>query len=109
MCQRLQLIARTMLLLLLLPALVIRPLVMTVEKSFRNGDACPVQMSFCDSQQSVIGDQGHFRSIARENAPISTLTPRYSNAILASSKGRILRFVSNAVSSSPKGFLVLRI
>lgn len=108
MSKKLQLIAQTMLL-LLLPAFVMRPVVVTVENRFQNEDVRPVQMSVCDSQQSVIGDHGNFLSIVRENVQVPTLMPGYSKATLASSEGCVLRFVSNAVSFSPQGFLILRI
>jgi len=109
MRKKLQLIAQTMLL-IFLPAFVMRPVVVTVENSFPVSDKCPAQKSMGDSHQNIVASHSIFRSIARENTqPIPVLSPGYTKTILASSKGRVLRFASNSTSFSPQGFHVLRI
>jgi hypothetical protein len=109
MRKKLQFIAQTMLL-LLLPAFIMRPVMVTVGNSFQASDKYPAQKSLCDSHQDLVAGHATFRPIARENTPqIPVLSPCYTKTILASSEGRDLQFASNAVSFSPQGFHVLRI
>lgn len=109
MRKKLQFIAQTMLL-VFLPAFIMRPVLVSVENSFQASHSSPVQKSICDSHSELVAGHAIFRSIARENTQqIPVLTPCYTKTILASSEGRVLRFASNSISFSPQGFHVLRI
>jgi len=106
MRQKLQFIAQ-ILLLLFLPAFVLRPVVVSVANSFQNSSAHSVQKS--GSYQTLTGNHENLSSVSRETSQIPTLSPCIQKTILASSQGRVLAFVSTAVSFTPRNFLVLRI
>jgi hypothetical protein len=107
MSQKLQLIARVMLL-LFLPAFVLRPVVVTVENSLQNSASIPAQKA-CGSYQTLTADHVNLRFVSRETSQIPTLSPCFQKTILASSKSRVLAFVPTAVNASPQQTLVLRI
>ncbi len=106
MSRKLQWIAQ-ILLLVFLPAFVLRPVVVSVVNSFQDSAAHPVQKS--SSYQALTGDHETFRSVSREDSQIPILTPCFQKTVLASSESRVLAFVSTAVRYSPQSPLVLRI
>ncbi len=109
MRKKLQFIAQTMLL-VFLPAFVMRPVMVTMENSLPVSDKCPAQNSIGDSHENIVSGHAIFHSIARENTQqIPVLSPGYTKTILTSSEGRVLQFASNSISFSPQSFLILRI
>jgi hypothetical protein len=108
MRHKLQLIAQTMLL-VFLPAFVLRPVMVTVENGAQLLTTHSAQKRICDAHTQLVSAHSTLRPVVRETSQTPTLTPCYTRVILALAEGRALDYVVKVVNNSPQSFLVLRI
>jgi len=108
MIRKLQFISRV-LLLVCLPAFVMKPVLMTAVKCVQNSNAGAVQKAQGGSHSGLKVHYFKQRAIKREACQLAVLTPCFRKMILDSSLGSVLIFASDSIQHSPSGTLILRI
>lgn len=108
MIQKLQLISRVILL-VCLPAFILKPVLMSAVKCSQNLNAGSVQKAMGGSQSSLKVHYVKQRCIKREACQLVVLMPCFQKMILDFSMGTVLVFASDSIRHSPPGSLILRI
>jgi hypothetical protein len=108
MIQKLQFISRVVLL-VCLPAFVLKPVLMSLVKTTQNSNASAVQKAMGDSHTGLKVHYVKQRCIKREGVQTLALTPCFQKAVLTSSMGRVLAFASDSIQHSPPSTVILRI
>jgi hypothetical protein len=108
MIQKLQFISRV-LLLVCLPAFVMKPVLMTAVKCVQNSNAGAVQKAQAGSHSGLKVHYFKQRAIKREACQLAVLSPCFRKMVLGSSMGPVLVFASDLIQHSPPNTRILRI